>query len=300
MGFFDKITEQVTDVTSIVRKVAALETAINSIETWRHQQADPSILENITNIGIILDDIQTMYQNIVNVADRVEAIPAEFEKHLREVVAPDIISNITSNITRYVDEEVDKAKIAIEKWIAEVTVPDVIKQVKDKITIYVDDMLIDIKDKLKQWVSSFVGDPDIPLCDNPKDTIMGILCSAQEKANVAITAAKSILAKFTAAASQLKTDTANIGVASSELLNVMELELREIKDQFISFGNNVYASAQLIGKNMEYAANELKEATTEIKTPLSMVKLYADRARNDGLIYLPYNIFMTIAWGFLK
>ena len=265
MGFFDKITEQVSDITSIIRRVSAIEGAISSIENWRHQQADPNISSNIKNITTATSNIETMYQNIKSVASRVEALPEQFETHLRDVVAPEITSNMRTTLTTYVD-----------------------------------DMIDDLKDKITTWVIGFVGDPSIPLINQTEGTILSFLHTAQSKAELAITSAKSIFDRLQIAATQLKSDADAVGGASGELLNSMAVEMEAIKQQFVSFGAKVYESAELIGKNLGYAGKELEEAYVQIKLPLDMVNIYAKRCRDDNIVFLPYNIFMTLYWGFLK
>jgi len=136
--------------------------------------------------------------------------------------------------------------------------------------------------------------------DDISNQIKVIATDALDKAEVAVGYAQTLVNKIAAAGTQLATDVDDLRVASNELMTVLSNEFINIRSQFVSFGNALYSSAIQIVNSAEFVKNEFIEAVGQIQTPLKHVFTYAERARKHAIWFLPYNIFMTIYWGFLK
>lgn len=310
-------------VPSVQKSVDAVNRALTIVTDAQNKAVAASNLaqNNLTEIKTITNNLSTtVIPNIQNNIKAIENFPnlVKTEVDKVNITIETIVNNKISEfkviIENFVGAQVKDAKITLEgfileqikqtKTILENYVLNQIKEVKNTIKTEVasaiDIAINTAKSEIGNWVYSFVGNPSIPLCDNDEKTIMGILCTVQKAVEKGFIDAKTVFEKFQLASAQLAVDTKAISTASIELIDSMGIEITAIRDGFVKFGTDISNSAKVVVGNMKYLKNEFVEAKNQIQYPLSIVNTYAKRCKNDALIFLPHNIFMTIYWGFLR
>ncbi len=322
------ITSIHTDITknivpTIQKNVDAVEKAIIVVNEAKNEAVSASTLaqKNVANITSIHTDItNNIIPQIQSNINAINGFPTLVKNEVDKVNTT--ISTIVNNkinefkiiIEKFVGVQINDAKITLEGFFLEQIkqtetilqnyVSNQIIEVKnvidEKIGKTIDTAITTVKKEIGNWVYSFVGNPNIPLCDNDEKTIMGILCNIQGAVEKGFLDAKAIFEKFQSASAQLSVDTKLLGDSSVKMLDSMTTEITVIKKQFMSFGTNIYNASLIVGEKMKYLANELSEGYVQIKKPLEVVKEYGLRCKDDNIVFLPYNVYMAIYWGFMK
>lgn len=123
---------------------------------------------------------------------------------------------------------------------------------------------------------------------------------ASFKASEVYTQSADLLGKFQKASAQLKKDTEDISATANALAVSFGNEITNIKNQFLTFGGNVYTRSKAVATGMNNIGSQMVSAVSQIEDPLNWVIEYARRVREHPLIFAPYNIWKTIWWGFIK
>ena len=182
------------------------------------------------------------------------------------------VENYINNAMATIESDIDKFKLDIKNTMV---------SFKIEIETLVDSLITTAKTELKSYVDSLIA------------TVKSIADAAIAKATI-------LTDKMKAAANQLNVDVLSLQSASDIMVTTLTNEIKKIQNQFITFGTAIRTSAKGIVDYTNLVKDELIEGKNQIAYPLSFVNTYAKRCRDDAIIFLPYNLFMTIYWGFLK
>ena len=198
-----------------------------------------------------------------------------------------IMTNMTTDVENrvktYTNGMVDDAKNTLTTFSINTT-----KTAENSLTTYINSMVAQAKAQIFDYTDPLI------------DEIRNIAEPALDKAKVALTNAQMLFNRISNASNQLSVDFEAIGIASNNLINKLSTEILTIRNGFITFGTEIKSAAEFIKGNMLYVKDEFMEAKTQISYPMSIINTYANRCRNDNIIFLPYNLFMTLYWGFLR
>ena len=291
---------------------------IKEIEKWRDNYATP----NIKNNNTLIKDTKTSLTSYINTeVNKAKNILKNYTDNITNNLKgyTDNITNqiniVANNAIAKADNATSKANSAISKANSALAeIPIAVAAAKTSLTKYTNTEINNAKNTIKTYVDNSLSNFEIKVSKafNEAEIILKqyteeLVKQVKTAADTALTYSKDALAKaqtlvnkLIATGKQLGIDVGALKLAGEDLVSILATEVNNIKSRFIAFGQNLKDSAIVIANNTIYVKNEFLEATNQIQVPLKMVNSFAKKCKNENIIFLPFNIFMTLYWAFLK
>lgn len=220
------------------------------------------------------------------------------ENWIKEFGDPNIrenIKKISDNADKALQASLKAQKAADKAQNALDTIPVAVEDAKKEILSFTTSHTNVIKNELKNYTNAIRVNLEKSI-EKAEDAANNAIIIADN----AVARAKTVLSKIQNAGTQLIADSKNIKNIGETMIETLETEFDDIKNGFVLLGQSLWDAALNIKDNTMNVKDELVEAKNEIQEPLDKVKVYAKRIWDHPLIFMPYNVFMALYWGFIK
>lgn len=336
--------ENITSLTEYLRNLPSLINRIAELERWRNKVADPNISRNIQDINTIYNEIKNNLQPaVIDAKDKAEVAASDSATARDEAInAKNITIGLSDKVQRNVDwlwrvqSNIDVQRNEIDRIVADTAV------IKNKASTAASQAQ-DAYNKAAAAASETIRNTDEirdvlkPSIENARNEALGALSrasTAKTKAEEAAAKAAQNLGEITRIKPQLeeaankayeafddaKVALSNAKEAYNRLLNASDqlvFDMNGVKSTYNDFQNslltglnNIYASFQSLGNEINSSFGEIKVEAGDIKdefvlaidrigTPASRVKYYVDQiAETDDIIdlaFLGYRVYKAFA-----